>query len=79
MNKEIDLNCSTRTENRDRYRHKYPERGEMRVPTVEGEGDAQGELDLRRAGRFRNRWQPEILRPAPGEGISARLIMAVLL
>ena len=29
-------------------RHKYPERGEMRVPTVEGEGGAQGERDVRR-------------------------------
>ena len=27
---------------------KYPERGEMRVPTVEGQGGAQGERDVRR-------------------------------
>ena len=24
-------------------RHKYPERGQMRVPTIEGEGGARGE------------------------------------
>ena len=33
-------------------RHKYPERGEMRVPTVEGEGGAQGERERATATAF---------------------------
>ena len=37
-------------------RHKYPERDEMHVLTVEGKGGAQGERDVRRC--FRNRWKP---------------------
>ena len=40
-------------------RHKHPERGEVRVPTVEGEGGAQGERDVRDTAMYQKfDWPP---------------------
>ena len=62
-------------------RHQYPEEDEKHEPTVEGEGVAQGEHDVRQRRRCISRWRPcfpEILRLAPDEGISDRLIIPLV-
>ena len=43
-------------EGRKGCRHKYPERGEVRVPIVEGEGGAQGERERATATAFAVRY-----------------------
>ena len=47
-----NVNVSRDGEGGKGCRHRYPERGEMRVPTVEGEGGAQGERERATATAF---------------------------